>query len=827
MFTAKTIEKIEKAFKRVEADVARYKEVFDSATDVERICLKYYYAYMPVSDLATYDASLFLKIIRQTLKVHEMNIFNVDIPEDIFLNYVLQYRVNNENIEYNRELFFNELYGRIKGKTMYDAALEVNYWCLEKATYKATNPRTVSPLTLIRNAKGRCGEESTFTVTAMRSVGIPARQIYTPRWAHCDSNHAWVEVFIDGRWRFLGACEPEPALDRGWFTGPASRGMLIHTRAFSGIFYSNEEITYGNEIYNELNLTRNYAEAKKLTVKVKNTGARKIKIRFEIPNSCELSPIAVLEADSNGEVSFTTGLGDLQIHATDGERFLTHKVDVRMQDTVILDFNNAVLKETGTSTMKFVPPAGKAEDKDMPGDPSVHAARIQHCNEVRTAYENTFITEERGREIAKSYEGFHTDIVHLLMESKGNHEEIIKFLDGDNGIPFKYKILLLKALPEKDLTDSTCEMLNDHLVYAYPYRDCYYEDVFAKYVLNPRILTEMLYPYRAFINSYFNEETKKAFAENPRRIYDFINEEIQDATEMDYKTLIASAKGTLQLKRGSKVSRDVLFVSICRSLGIPARFNPVDGELEYYKDGEFVRLVSRKAKETSKLTLNCEEKLRYARNFTIARLVGGEYQTLSLWRHETSEFDLEEGCYRVLTGQRLTDGSMLLNAYYLEMKKGEDVVLEVSIPKERNQMEWITLPDDNIPAQPVDIGLSSALYREYNILAYIEPAKEPTEHFLRELMNASETIKGRQVGIVLIAAGRNHTLEQVLKEFPDIRLIETEDTTFAEKLLARLGLPAGNYPVQTMIRKTTEGMAALYYCSGYCVGSVDLMLKCI
>lgn len=142
-------------------------------------------------------------------------------------------------------------------------------------------------------------------------------------------------------------------------------------------------------------------------------------------------------------------------------------------------------------------------------------------------------------------------------------------------------------------------------------------------------------------------------------------------------------------------------------------------------------------------------------------------------------------------------------------------------------MEWITLPDDNIPAQPVDIGLSSALYREYNILAYIEPAKEPTEHFLRELMNASETIKGRQVGIVLIAAGRNHTLEQVLKEFPDIRLIETEDTTFAEKLLARLGLPAGNYPVQTMIRKTTEGMAALYYCSGYCVGSVDLMLKCI
>ena len=104
MFSQKTIEMIETAFKRVEADVARFKDVFDSATEDEKICLKFYYAYMPVSDLVTYDASLFLKIIRHTLKVYKMNIFGVEIPEDIFLNYVLQYRVNNENIEYNRDI---------------------------------------------------------------------------------------------------------------------------------------------------------------------------------------------------------------------------------------------------------------------------------------------------------------------------------------------------------------------------------------------------------------------------------------------------------------------------------------------------------------------------------------------------------------------------------------------------------------------------------------------------------------------------------------------------------------------------------------------------
>lgn len=826
MFSQKTIEKIENAFKRVEADVmARFKEVFDSATEEEKICLKFYYAYMPVSDLATYDASLFLKIIRHTLKVHKMNIFGVEIPEDIFLNYVLQYRVNNENIEYNREIFFNELYDRIKGKSMYDAALEVNYWCLEKVTYKPSDPRTVSPLTLIKNAKGRCGEESTFTVTALRSVGIPARQIYTPRWAHCDDNHAWVEAYIDGKWRFLGACEPEPELDRGWFSGPATRGMLIHTRVFSNIV-KNEEITYGNQIFTELNLTSNYAQTKKLTVKVKNTGGKKVKVRFEVPNYCELAPIVVLDTDDNGEASLTTGLGDLHIHVTDGERFMTCKADVRHQDMVVLDFADAAAKETNSSTMKFVPPAGRFVNNEASKNPD-HEARIQYCNKVRAEYESTFIDEEKGKKLAKNYPGFHDDVVKLLMEAKGNHEEIKAFLDMNNGIPFKYKILLLKSIAPKDLTDSTCEMLNDHLIYAYPYRDLYYEDIFAKYVLNPRVHMEMLYPYRAFVNSYFDDATKKAFRENPRRIYDYIDETIEDVTELDYRTLIASVEGTLTIKRGSQISKKVLFVAICRSLGIPARFNPNDRELEYYENGRFVRIVPDVAKGTAKLKLVCDEKLEYSKNFTIARLINGSYQTLAYWKSDTSEFELEEGCYRILTGRRLADGSVLLNSYFIEMTKGNDLTYEVSIPKEKSGMKSKAISNYTFSTKAGSIALSSALSQEYNILAYIEPSKEPTEHLLKELLQASQTIKDRQVGIVVVTATRNQTLEKVLAVFPELVLIETEDTAFAEELLNQFGLPRGNYPVQALIHKTADGLNAIYYCGGYCVGSVDLMLNSI
>lgn len=47
---------------------------------------------------------------------------------------------------------------------------------------------------------------------------------------------------MNGEWHFLGACEPEEVLDTGWFSGPANRAILIHTRNFSDyVKESNEE----------------------------------------------------------------------------------------------------------------------------------------------------------------------------------------------------------------------------------------------------------------------------------------------------------------------------------------------------------------------------------------------------------------------------------------------------------------------------------------------------------------------------------------------------------------------------------------------------------
>ena len=208
--------------------------VFRCCGEEETLLLKYVLATLPLSDLGDYRPELFLRFVRHALRAREEFSWCAGLPEHLFLKDVLYPRLNTEELSDCRDMFYEALAPSVRGLSLEQAILEVNRWCAEEATYRSTDDRTASPLAVYRCGYGRCGEESTFAVTALRSVGIAARQVYAPRWSHCDDNHAWVEAFDGERWRYLGACEPEPELDRGWFTGAASRAMLVHTRAFVG-----------------------------------------------------------------------------------------------------------------------------------------------------------------------------------------------------------------------------------------------------------------------------------------------------------------------------------------------------------------------------------------------------------------------------------------------------------------------------------------------------------------------------------------------------------------------------------------------------------------
>ena len=299
---------------------------------------------MPLSDLADYNGDFFLANVNLSLRARKETSWGKEIPEDIFLHYVLPCRINNENLDSFRIVYYDEILNRIKGKDISEAALEINHWCHEKVAYQPADIRTSAPMSTILSARGRCGEESTFTVAALRTAGIPARQVYTPRWAHSDDNHAWVEIWVKGSWYYLGACEPEPVLDRGWFTEPARRAMLVHTKSF-GASLGDENVIIRNSDYTTVNNLAKYAITKKIYVKVLDKDDVPVSdamVEFQLYNYAEFYPLAVVPTNDNGVSQFETGLGDLLIWAHKGDNFDFRKISVVDTDTLILKLNDSL-----------------------------------------------------------------------------------------------------------------------------------------------------------------------------------------------------------------------------------------------------------------------------------------------------------------------------------------------------------------------------------------------------------------------------------------------------------------------------------------------------
>ena len=807
-------------------------------TPDEQVLMKFIYGTMPIRDAGEYDFEVFLGFVKHSLMVYQTMDWCKGIPEDMFVHHILYYRINSENIEDCRRFFYDQLIDRIKGLSVREAVLEINYWCAENGTYEASDRRTIAPMTLYRSGKGRCGEESTFAVTAFRSVGIPARQVYTPRWAHCDDNHAWVEVYVDGAWHFLGACEPEEVLDKGWFTNASSRALLIHTRNFSDYTcQSTEECLGQEELLFFYNNTSTYALTKNYGIQVlcpDGTPARDALVVVEVLNGAEYSNVAELHADEEGMAYITIGLGDIHLHAMKDGLSCEAMASVKNTDKIVLTLQ-ADADMIHSDQWQDV-------DIEAPSDYPMHPVTLTREQKEKNRARLHAAAKMREGRISGYYEETLADKYpqekELLTLAAGNFKEIYSFLDRDENPDRK---ALLHSLTIKDYKDAKDEILEAHLQGAALYRKVWEDkgqlDIYTQYILCPRVFYEEMTAYREAILACFDQETLEGFRQNPLAIWDYIKAHINYDPRLDYSTICSTPAGCLKLMQGNPLSFKILFVAICRTLGIPARVNKVDQEAEVYLDGAFVA-VSKEAEEAVKetgtvlLTVSDDSKWSYHQTWTIGRLLQGRFVTLDYYGIKFAdgrlELNLEPGDYRLITSSRLPSGNQLACEYRFCLKKGETKEIEMRL-REGNMEELLVsnlLEDFDVTAGGAKTPASTLTEGHANILAFLAEGQEPTEHVLNEMLEQQEILNKLDARIWFILRGEaaleNRTLKKVLEAIPAIQLAYGEFDEIVEPLARRMYVDPEKLP---LLLVTNPGLMGIYGCSGYNVGSVDLMVK--
>lgn len=760
----------------------------ENLTADEQEALKFLYAYMPLADVTDYPTSFFADNVRMSFKARKEMPWGKNVPELLFRHFVVPIRVNNEALDNARSVFYNELKDRIKGMSMMDAIIEVNHWCHEKVTYQPSDARTSAPLATLKTATGRCGEESTFAVAALRAVGIPARQVYTPRWAHTDDNHAWVEAWADGKWYFLGACEPEPVLNLGWFNAPASRAMLMHTRAF-GDYNGPEEVMLRTSNFTEINLTSNYAPVAPIDFYVKDSEGKPVenaRVEFKIYNYAEFFTAVTKYTDANGHTSLSAGIGDLVVWASKDGKYTYQKVSFGKDKETILTLPGDAPTSSVGALETSVPPKCTYLDivppKEDPQLPYVsdemhkeNQRRFALEDSIRKAYTATFPTMEEAKRINERG-------AEYIFKSRGNKQTIVDFIKrhSDN----EDRVMgILATLSDKDLRDITTEILEDS-----------YNATTDQ--LSPRVEDELItIPFKQYFEKAFSKKAADAFRADPMKLVEWIKKNIRLNPDKKALRIAQTPVGVMKSKITDERSRDIFFVDVARSLGIEAQKDAVTGKIQYKKNGEWqdVKFDNTAEKTSTAAALGTivlayePTKLldnpKYYSHFTISRIENGTAQLLNFdegqadmgngttWSNTFKNgYKLDAGTYMLTTGTRLANGSVLASNRIFEIKKGQTTTLPLEIRQNTNEVTVIGSfnSESLVTKDGKEVSLLSQIGRGYYVVGILGVGQEPTNHALHDIEKMKEAFEAWGRPVVLLFESEADAAKFNHDEFPGL-----------------------------------------------------------
>ena len=728
-----------------------------SSSDDAAGYLSFLYRYMPLPDSVDYSREFWERNVEVSLRARREMPWGSSIPEREWRHFVLPVRVNNENLDDARSVIYNELKDCVKLLPMRDAILFVNHWCHEHVTYQPSDGRTSSPLATMNSAIGRCGEESTFTVAALRAVGIPARQVYTPRWAHTDDNHAWVEAWADGQWYFMGACEPEPVLNLGWFNAPASRAILMHTKAF-GDYDGPEEVMSRTKCYTEINVTSNYTAVSPLRVLVTDTDGKPVqgaRVDFRLYNYAEFYNLVSKQTDDAGRCSLSCGRGDILVWAAREGRFGFSKASVGRDEEIVLVLDKAP-GYTASLDIDLIPPS------ENPVLPEVSDVERSLCNlelQREDSVRNAYMDSAFWRPTPSEEEG---EGASFLVKARANHAVIAKFMEAH---PDAKATALLRSLRAKDFRDVTAEVLEDHWQNAPDGEG----ESWMYHVIGARVSNEMLTPWRGTLCRMFA-------GRSAQDIIQWTRDSVAVCEETNPQHLCMSPLGVLRHRTCDAYSRDIFFVAAMRSAGIPARIDEVTGKVQYIAPGpssswtsvDFSPAAQEQAPQGTVIlrTEGGGPRPEYFSHYSLARLTDDFDLSLQDYEMTPRAVDdffrdgvrMDAGTYLLTTGNRLADGGVLAHLEFFTVPRDGQVSVPLMVRHDTEHLEVLGTFNSELRYLPqgetAERSILSTSGRGYFVVGFLRPGDEPTNHALRDLATVRGKLEewGRSI-ILLVPEG--------------------------------------------------------------------------
>ena len=338
----------------------------------------------------------------------------------------------------------------------------------------------------------------------------------------------------------------------------------------------------------------------------------------------------------------------------------------------------------------------------------------------------------------------------MLIASRGNHDQIEKFLsDAAKEGKGSRALDMLESIAEKDLRDTPKYVLDDHL-YNTP------DDADVAKVLCPRVETELLTPYRQYLAKFVPASLADTIRRNPADFVHWCRENLSMHDEMSLRYVQLTPRRVWDTRLADKVSREIFFVAMCRTFGVPAWRDGVTAAVKYEKDG-LVYDVDFDAAEQAvapqgKLQLRFEQiplldDPKYKTHFTISKYVDGTFQLLNFGGSWASLFRepraMDCGYYMITSGSRMSGGNVCADMAFFTIEEGKTTVADLVIRDDAGQIrvigsfdsegKYMKMPAPGQTGDPVQTSVLATTGRGYFAVALVDYGTEPTNHAFMDI----------------------------------------------------------------------------------------------
>ncbi len=559
---------------------------------------KQIFANFLIKNLSLYDKinfkkEIFIENIEYAFLARYLMPWGKIIPDDIFKKYVLPHRVSQEPPERWRKIFFEELGEKVYSMKMIDAVIFISKWCYIKSYFKPSYPWDSGPIDVINLGWGRCEEKAILLIDALRSVSIPARLVFTPGWMHANGNHAWVEVWINGKWHVLEIAKPVIKLDHPWFRANYSVMPTVYTYIY-GEGYKNIIENYNSNI---------------CTIWTKS----KEKMYLSIFNS---GMLRIVGAIKQNKIKVTKGTYLLTGYGF--SKLINCNKILKMFKTKDIDKISLIFKYPSPEKIK----------KEKVYDLSL----IRKIDKKRKSIEAK-IRKKVEKNISNLNIKNRKELIDKLLTLHSKLDKFIILIKNLNELFKSWFIKDILNIADKDLVRiSPTELLEDIKIALKTKKNNYEDKIFLNYVLNPRIYFENIRLWREFILKNTNFDKSNIIESAKNFIYRLEKIDKKDAGPMLGPFEVIKSK-----KYRSKIEALITLCAILRSYGIPARFDISSHYVEIYKNNKWVFLKT-KFNDFNRLKKvkicwkdfykKCPGKLEYDRDFTISEFKNGYFKAI-------------------------------------------------------------------------------------------------------------------------------------------------------------------------------------------------------